>query len=122
MRLRSSRATPARSRGDGIVAELGPRKIYVEARAPGPVAYREGITALQAILDRGGFTEVARTDSVLHLTVKESQYQATRIDLSGDADLGTAESQTLDVYDVVYVPRTFIGDANAFVRLYIRAG
>ena len=30
------------------------------------------------------------------------------------------EQATLGVYDVIYVPRTFIGDANAFVRLYIR--
>ena len=49
-----------------IVAELGPRKIYVggEVRLPGPVPYRVGMTPMQAIMDRGGFTEVARIDSV----------------------------------------------------------
>ncbi len=105
-----------------IVAELGPRKVYVggEVRLPGPVLYREGMTALQAILDRGGFTEVARTDSVLHLTIKDNSYQATRLNLSGNVDEGTPELRQLAVYDVIYVPRTFIGDANAFVRLYIR--
>jgi glycosyltransferase involved in cell wall biosynthesis/protein involved in polysaccharide export with SLBB domain len=105
-----------------IVAELGARRVYVggEVRIPGPVVYREGMTPLQAIMDRGGFTEVARTDSVLHLTVKDDSYQATRLDLSRNVDQGAPELQTLNVYDVIYVPRSFIGDANAFVRLYIR--
>jgi protein involved in polysaccharide export with SLBB domain/glycosyltransferase involved in cell wall biosynthesis len=105
-----------------IVAELGARRVYVggEVRIPGPVVFREGMTPLQAIMDRGGFTEVARTDSVLHLTVKDDSYQATRIDLSRNIDQGGPELQTLNVYDVIYVPRSFIGDANAFVRLYIR--
>jgi protein involved in polysaccharide export with SLBB domain len=105
-----------------IVAELGPRRVYVggEVRIPGPVVYREGMTPLQAIMDRGGFTEVARIDSVLHLTVKDDSYQATRLDLSRNVDQGGPELQTLNVYDVIYVPRSFIGDANAFVRLYIR--
>ena len=105
-----------------IVAELGPRKIYVggEVRLPGPVPYRVGMTPMQAILDRGGFTEVARIDSVLHVTSTEKGVEATRLDFSGEVKKGTPELETLAVNDVIYVPRTFIGDANAFVRLYIR--
>jgi hypothetical protein len=75
---------------------------------------------LQAILDRGGFTEVARLDSVLHLSVKDNTYQATRLDLKKNINQGAPEVGTLAVYDVIYVPRSFIGDANAFVRLYVR--
>lgn len=107
-----------------IVAQLGPRKVYVggEVRLPGPVLYRVGMTPMQAILDRGGFTEVARIDSVLHVTNKghSSEPMATRLDFSGELKQGQPELQTLEVNDVIYVPRTFIGDANAFVRLYIR--
>jgi protein involved in polysaccharide export with SLBB domain/glycosyltransferase involved in cell wall biosynthesis len=105
-----------------IVAELGPRKIYVggEVRLPGPVAYRVGMTPMQAILDRGGFTEVARIDSVLHVTSKGNSVEATRLDFSGEVKKGSPELTTLAVNDVIYVPRTFIGDADAFVRLYIR--
>lgn len=104
-----------------IIAQLGQRNVYVggEVRLPGPVPFREGMTALQAIMDRGGFTEVARRDSVLHLTLHEDTYDATRLDLSRNVDQGAPEVTALQVYDVVYVPRTFIGDANAFVRLYI---
>ena len=57
---------------------------------------------------------------MLHLTIKDNSYQATRLNLSGNVDEGTPELRQLAVYDVIYVPRTFIGDANAFVRLYIR--
>ena len=105
-----------------IVAELGPRKIYVggEVRLPGPVPYRVGMTPMQAILDRGGFTEVARIDSVLHVTSTEKGVAATRLNFAGEIKQGTPELDTLAVNDVIYVPRTFIGDANAFVRLYIR--
>ena len=105
-----------------IVAELGPRKIYVggEVRLPGPVPYRVGMTPMQAIMDRGGFTEVARIDSVLHVTSKGTSVEASRLDFSGELKKGSPELTTLAVNDVIYVPRTFIGDANAFVRLYIR--
>ena len=105
-----------------IVAQLGPRKIYVggEVRLPGPVLFRVGMTPMQAILDRGGFTEVARIDSVLHVSSKGNSVDASRLDFSGEIKQGSPELQILAVNDVIYVPRTFIGDANAFVRLYIR--
>jgi protein involved in polysaccharide export with SLBB domain len=105
-----------------IVAQLGPRKVFVtgEVRLPGPVLYRVGMTPMQAIIDRGGFTEVARIDSVLHVTNNGNTVEATRLDFSGEIKEGSPEMQSLAVNDQIVVPRTFIGDANAFVRLYIR--
>jgi protein involved in polysaccharide export with SLBB domain len=105
-----------------IVAQLGPRKVFVtgEVRLPGPVLYRVGMTPMQAIIDRGGFTEVARIDSVLHVTSKDNTVEATRLDFSGEIKDGSPELHALAVNDQIIVPRTFIGDANAFVRLYIR--
>ncbi len=105
-----------------IVAQLGPRKVFVtgEVRLPGPVLFRVGMTPMQAIIDRGGFTEVARIDSVLHVSTKGNSVEATRLDFSGEIKEGSPELQALAVNDQIVVPRTFIGDANAFVRLYIR--
>lgn len=105
-----------------IVAEFGERLVYVggEVRLPGPVRFREGMSPLQAIMDRGGFTEVARVDSVLHLSPNGSTYTARRLDYKTNLNRTDLELATLNVYDVIYVPRTFIGDANAFVRLYMR--
>lgn len=105
-----------------IISRLGERKVYVlgEVRSPGFVLYHEGLTPLQAIVERGGFTTTARVDSVLRLSPIKSDYQGTRLDLSKPLDDGVPEGVELVVGDVVYVPRTFIGDVNLFVAQYIR--
>ena len=105
-----------------MVAEVADRKIYVggEVRVPGFVPYRPGMSPLQAIMDRGGFTDTARTDSVLRLSAAEDDYQGTRLDLRPSLAAGIPEGVQLLAGDVLFVPRTFIGDVNAFVRLYLR--
>lgn len=104
-----------------IVAEAE-RKVYVggEVRVPGFVKYKKGLTPLQAIMDRGGFTTVARVDSVLRLSPAKGQYQGTRMDFTKPLTDGTPEGVELLAGDVVFVPRTFIGDVNLFVSQYIR--
>ena len=105
-----------------MVAQLGDRKVYVggEVRIPGFVAFRQGMSPLQAIVDRGGFTDTARIDSVLRLSPAQGDYQGTRLDLSKPLNEGRAEGTRLVAGDVLYVPRTFIGDVNSFVKLYMR--
>lgn len=105
-----------------MVAQLGDRKVYVggEVRVPGFVNYRPGMSPLQAIIDRGGFKETARIDSVLRLSPSQSDYQGTRLDFTKILSQGSQTGTRLAAGDVLFVPRTFIGDVNAFVRLYIR--
>ena len=105
-----------------MVAQLAEQKVYVggEVRLPGFVAYHVGMSPLQAIMDRGGFTDTARLDSVLRLSGAEDEYQGTRLDFSKPLSEGTRERMHLAAGDVLYVPRTFIGDVNSFVKLYIR--
>jgi polysaccharide export outer membrane protein len=99
---------------DVIVAELGRYRIWVfgEVRSPGEVPFREGMTPLQAISDRGGFSDYARADSVLRIKPEGS---ATRVDLTGNLpDTITV----VEANEVIYVPRTFVGDAVAFVKTF----
>jgi polysaccharide biosynthesis/export protein PslD len=105
-----------------MVAQLGDRKVYVggEVRTPGFVIFRPGMSPLQAIVDRGGFTDTARIDSVLRLSPAQGDYQGTRLDLSKPLEDGRTQGVRLAAGDVLYVPRTFIGDVNSFVRLYVR--
>ena len=105
-----------------MVAQLGDRKVYVggEVRTPGFVVFRPGMSPLQAIVDRGGFTDTARIDSVLRLSPAQGDYQGTRLDLSKPLQDGRAENVQLGAGDVLFVPRSFIGDVDSFVRLYIR--
>jgi len=105
-----------------LVAQVADTKVYVggEVRIPGFVAFHEGLTPLQAIMDRGGFTDTARQDSVLRLTPARTDYQGTRLDFTKPLSEGTPEGTRLGAGDVLFIPRTFIGDVNTFVRLYIR--
>ncbi len=105
-----------------MVAQLGEQKVYVggEVRVPGFVLYHAGMSPLQAIIDRGGFTETARIDSVLRVSSAEDDYQGVRLDFSKPLSDGTRGDAHLAAGDVLYVPRTFIGDVDSFVRLYVR--
>ena len=105
-----------------LVAQVADRKIYVggEVRVPGFVPFHAGMTPLQAIMDRGGFTDTARVDSVLRLSGAQNDYQGTRLDLTKPLEQGLPEGVQLAAGDVLYVPRTFIGDVDTFVRLYVR--
>ena len=105
-----------------LVAQLAEQKVYVggEVRAPGFVSFHAGMSPLQAIMDRGGFTETARVDSVLRLSPAQSEYQGTRLDLTKPLTAGMSERTQLLAGDVLFVPRTFIGDVNSFVKLYVR--
>lgn len=97
-----------------IVAELGRYNVWVfgEVRQPGQVPFRIGMTPIQVISDRGGFTDYARADSVLRIRPEGT---ATRVDLTGN--LPDTITQ-VEANEVIYVPRTFVGDAVAFVRTF----
>lgn len=105
-----------------LVAQVADSKIYVggEVRVPGFVPFHIGMTPLQAIMDRGGFTDTARVDSVLRLSGAQNDYQGTRLDLTKPLEQGVPQGVQLAAGDVLYVPRTFIGDVDTFVRLYVR--
>jgi polysaccharide biosynthesis/export protein PslD len=105
-----------------VVEQLAQLKVYVggEVRTPGFVAYTPGLTALQAIMDRGGFTQTARIDSVVRVSAVENAYQGSRLDFSKPLSNGGPVTTQLSAGDVLYVPRTFIGDVDTFVELYVR--
>lgn len=105
-----------------VIVDEAERKVYVggEVRVPGFVKFRKGMTPLQAIVDRGGFTTTARIDSVLRMSPSKGPYQGTRMDFTGPLSDGTPEGVELLAGDVIFVPRTFVGDVNLFVSQYIR--
>lgn len=105
-----------------LVAQTADQKVYVigEVRLPGIVVFRDGLSPLQAIADRGGFNDTARIDSVLRLSRSKDEYQGTRLDFTRPLAAGDPEGTELQAGDVLYIPRTFIGDVNSFVRLYVR--
>jgi protein involved in polysaccharide export with SLBB domain len=105
------------------VTEYAPRRVFVggEVRQPGPVAIHDGMTPLQAIFDRGGFTTSAQMDSVILIRDAGSENpQIGRIDLTQAMDNAAAERVTLLTNDVIYVPMSGVGRADLWVKQHIK--
>jgi protein involved in polysaccharide export with SLBB domain len=100
------------------------RKVYVggEVGKPGLLDLQPGMTALQAVINAGGFLNTAKPEAALVVRTAITQAPTPiRINLSqavnGEATRGDMPLQS---QDIVYVPKTFIAEANVFVDQYIR--
>lgn len=102
-----------------LVQELAKRQVYVlgEVRAPGiydlPVG-GEGV--LQAVAMAGGFLPAASKGQVLLIRVTERGYFYRICNMSHLEKKGLRDASALDLqaFDVVYVPRSAIGDLAMF--------
>lgn len=105
------------------VTQYAPRRIFVggEVKSPGPVTIHDGMTPLQAIFDRGGFTNTAQMDSVILIRDAGSEDpQIGKLDLTQAMDKGAPERITLLTNDVIYVPMSGVGRADLWVRQHIK--
>lgn len=105
-----------------VIAQLAEHKVYVggQVAKPGFVVYREGMTPLQAIVERGGFVDDANTDEVLYISRVGSAVQSQRLDLEAVMDGDSTEQIVMSPDDIIIVPRTFIGEADVWVDQWIR--
>jgi len=68
----------------------------------------------------GGFKPTAKLESVLLITPgPEGKFEAARVDMKQVVDDGIPERVRLHPNDVVFVPRTWIADADVFVQQYV---
>jgi protein involved in polysaccharide export with SLBB domain len=105
-----------------VIAQLAEHKVYVggDVLRPGFVTFRDGLTPLQAVIERGGFTDTARADSVLYITREGMDIQAQRLDLESVITGESAEEVIMAPDDIVFVPKTWIGKADVWVDQWIR--
>jgi len=105
-----------------VIAALAEHKVYVggDVIKPGFVNFREGMTPLQAIIERGGFTDTAKQDEVLYITRIGDEIQAQRLDLQSVVDGDSNEEIAMTPDDIVFVPKTWIGKADVWVDQWIR--
>ncbi|MDG2303921.1 MAG: polysaccharide biosynthesis/export family protein [Candidatus Binatia bacterium] len=105
-----------------VIAQLAEHKVYVggDVLRPGFVNYRDGLTPLQAVIERGGFTDTAKSDEVLYITRIGEEIQAQRLDLESIIDGDSTGEVIMAPDDVVFVPKTFIGKADVWVDQWIR--
>lgn len=106
-----------------IVRSLANQNIYVggEVVNPGLIPLQGNLTALQAVINAGGFTEGAKPEEAIVIRKgPENRPVPIRVDLD-EAIYGNngGGNLMLQASDVVYVPKTAIAKANKFVNQYI---
>ncbi len=104
------------------VAQHAEHKVYVggDVAKPGFVLYRDGLTPLQAIVERGGPLDTADLDEVVLITRDGEQTQSVKLDVEAVLDGDSAEQITMAPDDILIVPRTWIGKADVWVDQWIR--
>ncbi len=106
-----------------IVKTFTGRQVFVggEVGKPGVIQLVGRMTALQAVINAGGFRDTAKREATL--VIRNGTTDAPipiRVDLEdsidGETTLGDIQLQP---FDIVYVPKTWIANANLFVKQYI---
>jgi polysaccharide biosynthesis/export protein PslD len=101
------------------VTQYAPRKIYVggSVKAPGIAQFQGEMTPLQAILDRGGFSDDAQKDSVILIrNTGGPEPIIGRINVIQGLEDGIPEKITLLTNDILYVPMSGIARADLWVK------
>jgi polysaccharide export outer membrane protein len=107
---------------DLIAKEWRERKIFVlgEVERPGVYNFAAGMTTIQAIALAGGYKNTAVLKDMRIIRGDLDNPELIRVDLKGAATGKKLKDVLLAQNDVVYVPRSAIGDWNNFINLYIR--
>ena len=107
---------------DLIPREWKERKIYVlgEVERPGVYSFSSGMTTLQALALAGGYKNTAVLKDMRIIRGDLDNPELIRVNLKGTANGKGSKDILLAQNDVIYVPRSAIGDWNNFINLYIR--
>lgn len=105
-----------------VIVQLAEHKVYVggDVAKPGFVPFRDGLSPLEAVIERGGFLDTAKTDQVLYITRAGDQIRTQRLDLEAVLKGESAEEIVMTPDDILFVPKTWIGEANVFVDQWVR--
>jgi protein involved in polysaccharide export with SLBB domain len=104
-----------------VIEKLSADQVYVLGEVERPGLYElppGGGGVLQAVASAGGFTDDAQDANAVLMRVTPEGYLFRRMDLSHLEKRGILNVELLDVqpFDVIYVPRSQIGDLAYFNR------
>lgn len=105
------------------ITQFAPRRVYVggQVKTPGIVEFKGEMTPVQAIFERGGFTDDAQKDSVILIRDTGGLEPIVgRINANQSLENGVPERITLVTNDVIYVPMSGIGRADLWVKQHLR--
>jgi protein involved in polysaccharide export with SLBB domain len=104
------------------VTQYAQRKVYVggAVKSPGIAQFQGDITPLQAILERGGFTDEAQKDSVILIRNTGGPDPVIgRINAIQGLENGVPEKISLLTNDILYVPMSGIARADLWVKQHL---
>jgi polysaccharide export outer membrane protein len=107
---------------DIIPKEWRERKIYVlgEVQRPGVYNFSAGMTSLQALVLAGGYKNTALLKDMRIIRGDLDNPKLIRVNMKKTAKGMALKDVLLAQNDVIYVPRSAIGNWNNFINLYIR--
>lgn len=108
---------------DVVAKTYGSRQVFVggEVARPGVYEMPAYVDALQAVSMAGGFLSSAKRDDVLILSRASGENSVRTVNLTtARIRQGVPEATALSRYDVVFVPRSRIGQVGLFMQQYVR--
>ncbi len=105
-----------------IVRSLANMRVYVGGfvRNPGLIEMKTRMTALEAIMQAGGFDMWrAEVRNVVIIRHKDNQRYGCALDFSGELEGRATRPFYLQPMDIVYVPRTSISSVNLWIDQHI---
>jgi protein involved in polysaccharide export with SLBB domain len=107
---------------DLIPKEWREKKIIVlgEVQKPGVYNFAAGMTTIQAVALAGGFKNTAVLSDTRIVRGNLDHPELIQVDLHKTAKGKDTRDILLAQNDVIYVPRSAIGDWNNFINLYLR--
>jgi protein involved in polysaccharide export with SLBB domain len=104
-----------------MIQETPGRRVYVFGQVRNPGSYRipfGGIDVVSAVALAGGFANDAARDGTLVVRVNGDGYQFQEVDLEtfGTAGFAPMAAVPLQSFDIVYVPRSRVGDFALFTE------
>ena len=103
-----------------IVRDMKSSRVFVggEVKTPSAINVDGAMSVTDAIFMVGGALDTAKLENVVLLRMGENGKEAHLVDVAKGLK-GEAEVPTLQPYDVVYVPKSAIGEVGMYVDLYI---
>jgi len=105
-----------------IVRSLRNRRVYVggEVNTPGLIDMPGRLTALEAIMEAGGFNMLtAEVRNVVIIRHKDGRRYGGALDLEEALEGKEVKPFFLEPYDIVYVPQTTIAKVNQWIDQHI---
>lgn len=106
-----------------IVRSFNMQRVYVDGEVvrPGMLPLAGPVTIHQAIAAAGGFLPTARRTEVIIIRQAGGKPVPLQVDMERVIkNEDPAQDVLLAPFDIVYVPRSAVGEVNRFVDLYIR--